>query len=188
MPSPRQPAGILGRGLLLLALLCHPAAGQPRALALSPANATIAFAIGVLGLFRLEGHFTRFVGELRIDPAAPERTQVAVLVDTGSVEAEGGASETARELDLLRTREFPTLSFHSQTVTPGADGTATLTGLLTLAGVTRPLELGVRREVGRFLATGILERSAHGLSALRPIVSDRVRLTITIHLPEDWRG
>lgn len=188
MASARRAASMLRRGLLLLALACHPAAGQPRALALSPANATIAFAIGVLGLFRLEGHFTRFVGELRIDPAAPERTHVAVLVDTGSVAAEGGASETARELDLLRTRDFPTLAFHSQAVTLGAEGTATLSGQLTLAGVTRPLDLDVKRDVDRFLATGILARSAHGLTALRPIVSDRVRLSITIRLPQDWRS
>jgi polyisoprenoid-binding protein YceI len=168
--------------LALLLAVAAPAAAQPRALALSPANTSIGFSIGALGLFTLKGQFTRFAGELRFDPAAPAATQVAVLVDTTSVEAEGGGAATARSLDLLRTAEFPTMAYRSTAVALAPDGTATLVGQLTLAGVTRPLALGVRREATRFAATGVLERGAHGLSALRPILADRVRLAITIAL------
>jgi polyisoprenoid-binding protein YceI len=173
------------RRALLLALLPVAALAQTRTLSLSPGNTVIAFSIGALGLFSLEGHFTRFAGALRIDPTLPEATQVAVLVDTGSVEAEGGGTDTARELDLLRTRDYPTLAFRSLSVSLDRDGTAHLQGQLTLAGVTRPLDLTVRREPDRLVAAGILERSAHGLTALRPILSDRVRLSITVRLPGD---
>ena len=173
------------RRILLLALLASPAGAETRTLSLSPANTVIAFSIGALGLFSLEGHFSRFAGALRIDPTLPEATEVAVLVDTDSVEAEGGATDTARELDLLRTREYPTLAFRSLAVTLDGDGAAHLQGQLTLAGVTRPLDLAVRRAAGSFIATGILERSAHGLTALRPILADRVRLSITVRLPRD---
>jgi polyisoprenoid-binding protein YceI len=165
---------------LLLMLATVPAAAQQRALALSPANTTIAFSIGALGLFSLEGRFTRFAGELRLDERDIARTQVAVLVDTTSVEAEGGASDLARDLDLLRTREFPTMVFRSLTVTRGADGAVRLDGILTLAGVTRPLQLTARRDSQTIAAAGVLERGAHGLTALRPILADRVRLSITI--------
>jgi polyisoprenoid-binding protein YceI len=168
---------------LLLVLTGTPVAAQQRALSLSPANTTIAFSIGALGLFSLEGRFTRFAGELRLDDRDPARTQVAVLVDTTSVEAEGGASDLARDLDLLRTREFPTMVFRSVTVSQGADGAVRLDGVLTLAGVTRPLQLTARRDSQRIAAAGVLERGAHGLSALRPILSDRVRLSITIATP-----
>lgn len=176
------------RRALLLVLLPRPALGQPRELVLSPANTTIGFAIGALGLFTLQGRFTRFAGALRLDPAAPLRTQVAVLVDATSVEAEGGASDTARELDLLRTREFPTLAFHAERLVLAQDGSARLHGQLSLAGVTRPLELAVLRGSASFSASGILERSAHGLTALRPILADRVRLSITVRLPPDFPG
>jgi polyisoprenoid-binding protein YceI len=169
--------------VVLLLLLSLPAAAQQRALPLSPGNTTIAFSIGVLGLFSLEGRFTRFAGELRLDERDPGRTQVAVLVDTTSVEAEGGASDLARDLDLLRTREFPTMSFRSVMVTRDADGAMTLQGMLTLAGVTRPLHLAVRRDSRHLAAAGVLERGTYGLSALRPLLSDRVRLAITITTP-----
>jgi polyisoprenoid-binding protein YceI len=170
------------RRVILLGLLSARAAAQPRALALTPANTGITFAIGALGLFDLAGRFTRLAGELRFDPAQPTATQVAVLVDTTSVEADGGGAATARSLDLLRTGDFPTMAYRSTAVALAPDGTATLAGLLTLAGVTRPLALGVRREPQAFAATGMLERGAHGLTALRPILADRVRLAITIRL------
>ncbi len=170
-----------------------PAAAQPRpgaplALPLSPANTTIGFSIGALGLFTLQGHFTRFAGDLLLDQARPEATRVAVLVDTTSVEAEGGASDTAREIDLLRTQDFPTLSFRSESVSVAPDGSATVLGQLTLAGITKPLQLVVRREQQSFLAAGIVERSSHGLFALRPILADRVRLAIAVHLPGQGPG
>jgi len=186
----RAPRCVLLRGLapalvlpLVLPLAVAIAVAQPRTLALSPANTDIAFSIGALGMFTLRGHFSRFAGDLQADPARPEATRVAVLIDTGSVQAEGGGSDTARELDLLRTRDFPTMAFRSVAVSIDAGGMAHLNGLLTLAGITRPLNLLVRQAPGRLEAQGVLERSMHGLTALRPILADRVQLSITVQLP-----
>lgn len=171
------------RALLLACCLPAPAQAQARALALSPSNTTIRFAIGALGLFTLEGRFTRFAGVLVLDPARPDATEVAVMVDTTSVQAEGGSADAARERDLLKTRDFPVMTYRSARVTPGAaSGEATLDGLLTLAGITRPLALQVRGDAAGFAATGELERSAHGLTALRPILADRARLSIAVRL------
>lgn len=172
------------RRLLLLAC-CTPlvARARPRTLALSPANTTIGFSIGALGLFTLEGGFTRFAGVLVFDAARPAAAEVAVMVDTTSVQAEGGGADAARARDLLRTHEFPVMSYRSTRVMPdAAPGAATLEGTLTLAGVARPLALAVRADAAGFVATGTLERGAHGLTALRPILADRVRLALAVRL------
>jgi polyisoprenoid-binding protein YceI len=171
---------------LLLLLLATPAAAQVRTLALTQANTAITFRVGALGLFDLAGRFTRIAGDLRLDPARPEAAAVAVLVDTTSVEAEGDVADTARSIDLLRTRDFPTMVFRSLAVVPAGDGELSVQGTLTLAGVTRPLLLAARRVGTTIEATGTIERSMHGLTALRPILADRVRLAISIRLPADF--
>lgn len=187
-----MPAGLTVRGLavlglaaLIAALLVLCAAPAARAadqlVALTPANAEIRFSIGALGLFSIDGRFARFSGELSRDPMNPARTRAAMLVDTTSIEADGGASESAREIDLLRTREFPTMSFRSLALVRDAAGATRLDGLLTLAGVTRPLSLAVRETAqGGFVASGALQRGEFGLTAMRPFVSDRVALTVTV--------
>lgn len=175
--------------LLLLALaatlLAAPAVrAQETSVALTPANAEIRFSIGVLGVFSMQGRFARFTGELRQDPADTARTRAAMLVDTASIEAEGGAASAARDSDLLRTREFPTMSFRSLAVVHDATGAARLEGLLTLAGVTRPLVLNVQpTPAGGFAASGELSRREFGLDSLRPLVSDRVALSVTVRAP-----
>lgn len=177
------------RPLLLLALaatlLAAPAVrAQETRVALTPANAEIRFSIGVLGVFTMQGRFARFTGELLQDPANSTSTRAAMLVDTASIEAEGGASDAARDADLLRTREFPTMSFRSLAVVHDATGAARLEGLLTLAGVTRPLSLHVQpTPAGGFAASGELSRGAFGLDSLRPLVSDRVALSVTVRAP-----
>jgi polyisoprenoid-binding protein YceI len=175
--------------VILLALVAPLASFQARAqetrLALTPANAEIRFSIGVLGVFSMQGHFARFTGELLRDPTDTSRTRAAMLVDTGSIEAEGGGANAAREADLLRTREFPTMSFRSLEVVRNANGDARLEGLLTLAGVTHPLSLHVQpTPAGGFAASGELSRSAYGLGSMRPLVSDRVALSVVVHPPQ----
>jgi polyisoprenoid-binding protein YceI len=186
-PATTMPAGLAALGLaaLLAALLVMCAAPAARAaeqrVLLSPGNAEIRFSIGALGLFNIDGRFARFSGELLRDPVDPARTRAAMLVDTTSIEADGGASDTARELDLLRTREFPTMRFQSLALVRDASGAARLDGMLTLAGVTRPLSLAVRETPqGGFVASGALQRGEFGLTAMRPFVSDRVALTVTV--------
>lgn len=185
--SATAPLGLAALGLaaLVAALLVLCAAPLARAaeqrVTLSPANAEIRFSIGALGLFTIDGRFARFTGELARDPADPARTKAAMLVDTTSIEAQGGAAETARGLDLLRTREFPTMSFRSLAVVREAAGAARLDGMLTLAGVTRPLSLEVHATAqGGFVASGALQRRDYGLTGMRPFVSDRVALTVTV--------
>jgi polyisoprenoid-binding protein YceI len=176
---------VLGLAALVAALLLMCVAPAARAaeqrVALSPANAEIRFSIGALGLFSIDGRFARFDGALRRDPQAPLATQVVMQVDTTSIEAQGGALEAARDADLLRTREFPTMTFRSTGVARDAAGALRLDGMLTLAGVSRPLSLAVRETPqGGFVANGTLQRRDYGLTAMRPFVSDRVALTVTV--------
>lgn len=187
----RQPVTVtrglaaLGLAALVAALLVLCAAPAARAaeqrMALTPTNAEIRFSVGALGLFSIDGRFARFDGALRRDPMAPLATEVVMQVDTTSIEAEGGATGAARNADLLRTREFPTMIFRSTGVARDAAGALRLDGLLTLAGVTRPLSLAVRETAqGGFVASGALQRRDFGLTAMRPFVSDRVALTVTV--------
>lgn len=83
----------------------------------------------------------------------------------------------------------PEISFVSTAITPATGTTGTMTGDLTIKGVTKPLildvtfnkqgfyERGNSNKIG-FSATGTLVRSDWGLGMFSPVVSDEVDLVI----------
>jgi polyisoprenoid-binding protein YceI len=154
----------------------------------------IDFAIGVLGLFSIDGHFPRFAGELQLDVDQPQQSSIDVTVETSALEM-----PVPEQVDLLRSEPYldtarhPTARFVSRAVAPVSATQFAIHGVLTLRGVTHPLDLqarleGRRRdeagrtEVADFVVTGALRRSAFGMVADRPMLSDEVTLTIRIRL------
>ena len=94
---------------------------------------------------RRDGQFSELTGGISYDPANPAATHVDLTVYTDSVSLENTEQE-----DLLRSDEFfdvakhPTMHFVSTAVAPGADGRLSVTGDLTIRGITRQLTLPIR--------------------------------------------
>ena len=71
---------------LLAAFLAGPPARAAETYAIDQRFGEIGFSVRHLGLFGSAGQFGRWQGELAIDNTHPERTRIAVTIDTGSAE------------------------------------------------------------------------------------------------------
>jgi len=98
-------------------------------------------------------------------------------------------TEELKGAQWFDTAKFPSATFNSTKIIGGDNGDATITGNLTLHGVTKPIVLhahfvgaGVNPidkayTVG-FEATTTIKRSEFGVTTYVPAVGDDVRLTI----------
>jgi polyisoprenoid-binding protein YceI len=147
----------------------------------------------------------RWSGELTVtetlDPADLE-----VRIEMGSLivrEGTGGlkplTDRDRREIAVtvrrvLRADRHPDATFSATKFAPAADGGGVISGSLTLASVTRPVQLQVSEPgPGHYLATTSVRQSGHGIKpytafvgALR--VRDAVDVEIDIDLQEEPAG
>jgi polyisoprenoid-binding protein YceI len=155
---------------------------------------TIEFTVTNLGLFSTKGRFTRFTGQIEVDPDHPERTRVDVVIEGNSVEM-----PLKDEVDMLRsaayfdTARYPTERFVSSAVEVLSPKHYVIRGALQVRGVTRPLDLDAvmterhsdpARHVdwADFVINGRMRRSAYGMVADQTMVSDAVGLDIRIRI------
>jgi polyisoprenoid-binding protein YceI len=127
--------------------------------AIGPATGALTVHTGRGGFGAMAGHdlvieVTRWGGTVRIDADRLGASVVEVVVDATSLEVregKGGAmpllaaskSEIAKTINkVLSTRKHPEIRFGSSAVVPVADGFR-VSGDLTIAGVSRPVELAV---------------------------------------------
>lgn len=108
-------------------------------------HASINFRIQHLGFSWLTGRFDKFDGTFSYDENNPAAARVSVTIDTNSVNSNNPERDKhLRSADFLAVGSHPSASFTSTSVTPGADGTATITGDLTLHGVTKQVVIDAK--------------------------------------------
>jgi polyisoprenoid-binding protein YceI len=141
-----------------------------------------------LGVSNYTFRFDTLDADFTYDPAHPEATKIEASVDTTSLDV--GADYSRKFADqFLDATKFPKATFVSTQVTPGPDGrTGTMTGDLTLMGVTRPVTFQVSfvavghglpfGTIAGFSATGVVKRSDFGSHSLLAYVGDDVSLQI----------
>lgn len=168
-----------GRRRVLLALAAALAAGDggvaaERAYAVVASESRLAIQVGRSGLFKFAGHehevlARSFAGRILADPDAPERSSVSLRFESAALWVSGRGEPTEdvpkvqeamlgpKVLDVAR---FPSVVFQSKRVAGKPVGPKTyelqLEGELTVRGVTRPLTLPLRVELGddRLVASG----------------------------------
>lgn len=141
---------LLASSVLALGLLGSTAIAQADDYTIDSENmhAFINFRIQHLGYSWLYGRFNDFAGTFSYDEAKPEAAKVEVTVNTTSVDSNHAERDKhIRSKDFFEVETFPEAKFVSTAYKPNGDGTGTLTGDLTLKGVTKPLEVKVH-EIG----------------------------------------
>lgn len=110
-----------------------------------PDHSFIQFRTQHLGFSWLAGRFNRFDGSLTYDPAAgPAAQAIRVTIDAASLDTNHAERDKhLRGGDFFDVERFPTVTFVSTGFAGGAGG-GTLTGDLTLLGVTRSIAFDVR--------------------------------------------
>jgi polyisoprenoid-binding protein YceI len=112
------------------------------------AHAFVQFRIQHLGYSWLYGRFNDFSGSFSYDEKDPAAAKVEVVIKTASVDSNHAERDKhLRGADFLDVAKYPEARFKSISYKPTGPGKATLTGELTLRGVTKPISIDVT-EVG----------------------------------------
>ena len=149
----------------------------------------IVFAYDHMGFTNNVGVFAEPTGTLMLDKANPSASTVSIDVPIANFKT--GVAKLDEHLlkaDFFDVAKFPTAKFVSTSVK--AEGTgATITGNLTIKGITKPVTLDAefygagtnpmnKQENVGFVATGSIKRSDFGLGYAVPVVGDAVELKI----------
>jgi polyisoprenoid-binding protein YceI len=134
---------------IIAALLsAAPASAADYVIDTDKAHASINFRIKHLGFSWLTGRFDNFKGTFAFDEAKPEASKVKVEIDTNSINSNHAERDNhLRGKDFLDTASFPTATFESTAVKVDGDK-ATITGNLTLHGVTKAITIDATRVGG----------------------------------------
>jgi polyisoprenoid-binding protein YceI len=163
---------------------------------IDPAHSLVEFAVKHLMITTVKGRFSEVTGEIHVDETNFAASKVDIEVDVASIDTrEAQRDAHLRSADFFDVEKFPKMTFRSTRVEGKLDE-FTLTGDLTIHGVTRPITLEVTHE-GRgkdpwggerigFSAKGRLNRSDFGLTwnaALETggfVVGDDVKISLDI--------
>lgn len=181
----------------LAAFLAAPALAAPERYELDASHSQIIFSYDHLGFSTTYGMFSGFEGEIMFDQENPENSSVTVsmpvtMMFTGwekrdqhfmAADFFNASVDSPAEDDLV--------TFTSTSISVTGEDTASITGDLTLNGVTKEIVLDAtlnqtgmhpmaQTEWAGFDATTTLLRSDFGVGAFAPAVSDEVEVLISI--------
>ena len=136
----------LGTALVAVALAFSAQAAQAADYKIDPSHSFVQFKISHLGYSWMIGTFEEVSGSFTFDPdAGPEGQTVSVEIGTASVDTNHAERDKhLRSAEFLNADEFPTATFVSTGYEGDAEG-GTMTGDLTLHGVTKPIAIAVKK-------------------------------------------
>ncbi|MEO1495378.1 MAG: YceI family protein [Pseudomonadota bacterium] len=182
-------------GLILgcAAMLSSPASAAPYSV--DKDHAQITFTADHLGFSTVHGQFRNWEAVVDFDPGNVEATQVAITIDATSIDtASALRDKSLRSKNFLNTATFPTITFRTTSVTPTGTDTATVTGDLTLIGVTKPVTMSAKlnklgpspfqkdQMIAGFTITGQIDRREFGMSFAAPAVSAIIPIRIDLEM------
>jgi polyisoprenoid-binding protein YceI len=167
---------------------------------IDPYHLQVEFAVKHFGMMTVRGFFSEVSATGHLDPDNPTDSAVEVTIQTDSIRTHN----PQRDLDLrssnfLEVERFPTVTFKSTRIQPAEDNEYSMTGDLTIKGVTRPVSLKVKRygeindeRMGHrvaYSAVGEIDRKDFGLTTNmlvdgRWVVGDEVKIAIELELVE----
>jgi polyisoprenoid-binding protein YceI len=159
---------------------------------IDPKHTQIIFGIRHEGLSLFYGRFSKIAGGLTFDPASPQTSALNVTIDMTGIDTHVDQLDKELRDDVFQAAKNPTATFVSTGITKTGDNTGTVTGNLTLNGITKPVTLNVTFDGGRnspmpfqpyrigFDATGTIHRADFGLTSMMwsGFVGDDVSLMI----------
>jgi polyisoprenoid-binding protein YceI len=132
---------------LAIAALVAPmpaAQAEPARYRLDPEHLSIGFLVRHIGYADLLGQFLSAEGGFVLDEEARTVSDIRITIDAASVFSNHQArDEHLRKPDFLDVAQFPTITFVGTSAVATGENTGTVTGDLTIRGVTRPVTLEV---------------------------------------------
>lgn len=125
----------------LLSLTAATAFAEPVTFEIDPTHSQIAFSIRHF-FSKVPGRFNEFEGKIQLDDKDASKSSVNVNIKTASIDTHNERRDNhLRSNDFFAADSFPTITFKSTKITPGAEGKMRIDGDLTIRGVTHPVTL-----------------------------------------------
>jgi polyisoprenoid-binding protein YceI len=167
---------------------------------LDPYHTQVEFSAKHLGMMTVRGYFDEVSATADIDPGHPETSSVQVTISAASVRTNNGIRDNdIRSPHFLEVDKYPEITFRSTSVEAAGQDRYTLTGDLTIKGITHPVTLALLR-YGEFndpamghrisySATTQINRKDFGLTSNaildgRLVVSEEIKIQIEGELVE----
>jgi len=113
---------------------------------LDRAASTVGFTLYGSAIFKIkkDGYFKDFTGLVSYDPARPADTRVDLTVNAASIDTQNSAhDELLRSGEFFDVAHYPTIHFASESANMRPDGTLSVTGDMTIRGITRRMTIPV---------------------------------------------
>ena len=161
-----------------------------------PTHSALEFVARYAVFTLVRGRFTRFSGTVVIDPRHPETTLVEVEIDASSVDTAMAMRDAhLRGEEFFDVERHPKISYRGRGATVLGAGRYTVSGDLTIRGVTQPIRLVVEL-FGRapdvlgnprlgLKATARVQRALWGITWNAPVLGGGVALAEEVDLELD---
>jgi polyisoprenoid-binding protein YceI len=158
---------------------------------IDPNHSYVSFAINHLGFSTMRGKFDRQSGSMQFDPAG-KKASVTIEIDAASIDTGHDKRDAhLQSPDFLNAVENPTIGFKSTGVTWNGAKLATVSGDLTILGVSKPVTLQVtsmncgehpfsKKWTCGFDATGSIKRTDFGVNYGIPAIGEVLDLQIEV--------
>jgi|KBSMisStandDraft_5_1062788.scaffolds.fasta_scaffold614770_1 polyisoprenoid-binding protein YceI len=123
-----------------------PAQAETGIYLLDRAASAVDFTISASKIFTIKktGEFTEFTGQLSFDPKDPASTNVDLTVYTSSIDIHNAQNnQLLKSGAFFDVEHFPTMRFMSSSTAVKPDGTFSVTGDMTIRGITRRMTIPV---------------------------------------------
>jgi polyisoprenoid-binding protein YceI len=158
------------------------------------------FAVRHMMVSTVRGDLGKITGTVTFDPKQPASAVVEASIDVNGIDTrEPKRDAHLKGADFFDAATYPTMTFKSTKIEPAAGGGYTMTGDLTIRGVTKPVVLTVEplrpaikdqggNQRSGTTATGKINRQDFGvkwngtLDAGGVVVSDEVAITLDVEL------
>ncbi|MBC2858932.1 YceI family protein [Stappia sp. 28M-7] len=178
----------------VLTVAALPAQAEPRAYRIDPSHFSVVFNAMHIGYAPTWGLFLKGEGSFTYDEETRELSDLSVAIEAGSVFSNDERRDGhLRSGDFLSAEAHPRITFQMTDARPQTDTSGTVTGDLTLRGVTRPVTLDVTlNKIGPYpfggtyvigiSASTVLKRSDFGMTyaVADGLVGDEVSIRIDL--------
>ena len=193
-PTDRRLSAVFAAAALALALAAGVASAATETINLDPSHTRVGFSIRHF-FTPVRGEFKNVQGTIALDQADLNASKVQVEIETASINTNNEKRDNhLRSADFFDAEKNPKITFVSKSIAV-KDNKGTMTGDLTMHGVTKPVTLAV--EVGGigkmgpgtiagFTASGKIDRKDYGLTWNKTLdqggtmLGDDVTLEITV--------
>jgi len=163
---------------------------------IDPSHTAVVFEIEHFGYSDVTGVFPVIEAQIdNFDPENLDTAKFAVTLDATAITTFWDARDThIKGPDFLDVETFPEIAFVSTSVKTTGDGTADVTGDLTIKDVTKPATFKATvnkigespvmpgTNVAGFTLTGEIDRTAFGVDAYAPAIGAVMPVTINVEL------